>query len=1060
MDISDYLKQIAAKLATGIATEHSHRATLSDYVQSRFNSNDYIIINEAKRIACGQPDLTIYKGKTNHIEIGYIEAKDIGVDLNKEQKSAQCTRYKASLENFILTNHYDFIFFKRGEKVKEISIATLNTDLNTDKKSLTYHHDNFDELKNAIDNFLIYQGQKITDSQKLAAMMAKKAQMMRHVFMQALSTPDDDNHTLAEQFDAFQKILIHDLDYTQFADVYAQTITYGLFTARMYDDTPDDFSRSEAAGLIPRSNPFLRQLFDYIAGTNLDDRVVWIVDSLCDLLKLCVRDDILRAFSFKDGGQDPIIHFYEHFLGEYDKKLKKARGVWYTPQPVVNFIIRAIDDSLKTHFDLPDGIASTEKTNITVDGESREVHRVQLLDVATGTGTFMAQAIQHIYNAKFQHQQNLWNNYVDKHLLPRLHGFELLMASYTMCHFKINLLLDELGYTPKDPKKPKRLSVYLTNSLEEEHPSDNLPFARWLSDEANQASEIKRDMPIMVAFGNPPYRGESENKGDWIMGLMEAYKKEPDRQHKLQERNPKWINDDYVKFLRLAEYYIDKNQQGIVAYINAHGFLDNPTFRGMRWHLLTTFDQIYIIDLHGNTIKKETSPDGSKDENVFDIKQGVSINIFIKTNKKKSKQLARVHHYDCYGVRHDKYQFLNNNDLSSIAFTPLPHIAPMYFMAKKDFTLEAEYNKGFAVNALMPLNSVGITTARDHFTIHQNANDLKTTIKEFLNCSDNESARIQFHLGQDTQEWKVAYARQDLQDNINKIIPEKITYRPFDNRYTYYTGKTKGFHCRTRNEVMQHFVNGNNIGLMVGRQGQVVGSMTWNLIFITKNITDLNVYYRGGEQVFPIYLYPNTENGQKTTEKRIPNLNQEMIKKIEKYLKIPFITDHEDKESGDQSQFTPLDILDYIYAVLHSLSYREKYAEFLKIDFPRVPYPNNAKEFFNLCATGSELRQIHLLEHQCLNTPRYQYIGDGDNEVMKIDYKDGHVYINPNQRFEDVPQIAWDFYIGGYQPAQKWLKDRRGQILDYDDITHYQKIIIALSETHRIMQKIDKIFKP
>jgi predicted helicase len=1064
MEIYEYLNQIENKISTGGATEHTHRPILENYIKSCFKSDNFEIINENKRIACGQPDLTIYKKVAQtQIEIGYIEAKDIGVDLLKEQKTDQLTRYKQSLENLILTDYLSFHFFVRGENVKNITIATLNAD-----NSLTPHTEKFDEFKSAIDNFLIHKGQKITSSKKLSTLMAKKAQMMRYVFMQTLSQVENENdNTLFQQFNAFKRILIHDLTHEQFADVYAQTITYGLFTARMYDKTPETFSRGEARDLIPRSNPFLRQLFDYIAGANLDNRVVWIVDSLCDLLRLCARDDILRDFTFKDGGQDPIIHFYEHFLSEYDASLRKARGVWYTPLPVVNFIMRAIDDSLKADFNVNDGIASTEKIKIKI-GETnnpsesdlfaveKEIHRVQLLDVATGTGTFMAEAIQQIHKNKFKNQQALWNNYVDEHLLPRLHGFELLMASYTMCHFKINLLLQELGYIEKNENNPKRLSVYLTNSLEEYHPDSDTLFASWLSHEANEASNIKRDMPIMVAFGNPPYSGESVNKGDWIMKLMDDYKREPNSKQKLQERNPKWINDDYVKFMRFGQYFIEKNGEGILAYINPHGFLDNPTFRGMRWHLLKTYDKIYTIDLHGNSKKKETCPDGAKDENVFDIQQGVSINIFIKTGKKQKGDLAKVHHYDLYGLRHDKYYFLNHNSLSTIPFTELPNIHPMYFMVQKDFALEKKYKQGFSVNQLMPLNSVGIVTARDKFTIHENKDDLIKTVKEFLSCDDDE-ARIKFDLGKDVRDWKIPYARADLVKNIDirHTKPQKITYRPFDNRYTYYTGNSKGFHCMPRGEVMKHFIDRDNLGLIYTKI--IPKNHDYNRLFVSKYIIDGHII-SDATYISPLYLYPDTEQNQTSSERRLANLDRDIVKNIEKSLKLPFVDDHESKKQGDETVFTPLDILDYIYAVLHCPLYREKYAEFLKIDFPHVPYPQNAKGFFELVKYGGELRSIHLLENDCVNHFITAFNASGDNEVVKPKYKDGHVYINKEQRFDNVPDVAWNFYIGGYQPAQKWLKDRKGKSLNYDDLVHYQKIIVVLTKTHEIMKKIDDIF--
>ncbi|HRO08537.1 MAG TPA: N-6 DNA methylase [Saprospiraceae bacterium] len=406
-----------------------------------------------------------------------------------------------------------------------------------------------------------------------------------------------------------------------------------MFAARLHDPTLPTFSRQEAAELIPKSNPFLRKLFGYIAGPDIDDRIKWIVDSLVEIFLACNVEEILKNYGKSTKMEDPIIHFYETFLSEYDPKLRKARGVWYTPQPVVNFIVWAVDEILKTEFDLPQGLADTSKTKIKVDVQGKkveqEVHKVQILDPATGTGTFLAEVVKHIHK-KFEGQQGIWSNYVETHLLPRLNGFELLMASYAMAHLKLDLLLTETGYKPT---KDQRFRVYLTNSLEEHHQDTGTLFANWLSTEANEANHIKRDNPVMVVIGNPPYSGESANKGEWIMNLMEDYKKEPGGKEKLKERNPKWINDDYVKFLRYGQHYIEKNGEGILAFINPHGFLDNPTFRGMRWNLMKTFDKIYTIDLHGNAKKKETAPDGSSDQNVFDIMQGVSINIFVKKKK-------------------------------------------------------------------------------------------------------------------------------------------------------------------------------------------------------------------------------------------------------------------------------------------------------------------------------------------------------------------------------------------------------------------------------------------
>lgn len=627
MTISEYIEKINLEYKTGIATEHSFRGFLQQLIESI--APEIKATNEPKRQKCGAPDYILTK---NNIPIGFIEAKDIGDnDLDgKNKNKEQFNRYKASLNNLIFTDYLDFHFYRNGELISKIEIGEITT------KGIKPLTDNFAIFENQIKDFCIHIGQTITSSKQLAEMMAGKARLLADVIEKSLNSDDanKEDSTLKDQMMAFKEVLIHDISPKEFADAYAQTIAYGMFAARLHDPTLPTFSRQEAAELIPKSNPFLRKLFNHIAGPDIDDRIKWIVDGLVEIFLACNVEEILKNYGKSTKMEDPIIHFYETFLSEYDPKLRKARGVWYTPQPVVNFIVRAVDHILKTEFDLPQGLADTSKTKIKVEEQGREiereVHKVQILDPATGTGTFLAETIKFIHK-KFEGQQGIWSNYVETHLLPRLNGFELLMASYAMAHLKLDLLLTETGYTPTNNQ---RLRVYLTNSLEKYHNDTDTLFASWLSTEANEANRIKRDTPVMCVIGNPPYSGESANKGNWIMERMEDYKKEPGGKTKLNERNPKWINDDYVKFLRYGQYYIEKNGSGILAFINPHGFLDNPTFRGMRWNLLQTFDKIYTIDLHGNAKKKETAPDGTPDENVFDIMQGVSINIFVKTGNK------------------------------------------------------------------------------------------------------------------------------------------------------------------------------------------------------------------------------------------------------------------------------------------------------------------------------------------------------------------------------------------------------------------------------------------
>lgn len=1075
MTTQHYVESINSRFKLGNATEHTFRGDLAQLIETLVP--DIVATNEPKRQKCGAPDYILTR---KEIPIGFIEAKDIGdKDLDGTKKTGnkeQFDRYKASLENLIFTDYINFHLYRNGEFVTKISIAEV---MGNQIKALP---ENFSTFENLIQDFALYVGQTIKSPKKLAEMMAGKARLLADIISNALISDEDtrSNSSLRDQMEAFKEILIHDITPKGFADVYAQTIAYGMFAARLHDATLPTFSRQEAAELIPKSNPFLRKLFGYIAGPDLDDRIKWIVDSLVDIFLACNVEEILKDYGKSTKMENPIIHFYETFLSEYDPKLRKARGVWYTPAPVVNFIVRAVDDILKTEFHLSQGLADTSKTKITLNTQNfnkkkqkyetvdQEVHKVQILDPATGTGTFLAEVVKHVHQ-KFAGQQGIWSNYVEKNLIPRLNGFELLMASYAMAHLQLDLLLKDTGYKATSDE---RLKIYLTNSLEESHPDTNTLFASWLSDEANEANRVKRDTPVMVILGNPPYSGESANKGEWIMKLMEDYKKEPGGKEKLKERNPKWINDDYVKFIRYGQHFIEKNGSGILAFINPHGFLDNPTFRGMRWNLLKTYDKIYTIDLHGNSKKKEVSPDGSADQNVFDIMQGVSINLFIKTGKKKETELGQVFHYDLFGKREIKYDFLIENSFKEIDFKLLPNIAPNYFFVNKDFGVQEEYDEGFKVNKIFLLNNVGIVTARDHFTIHQTKEELEKTINEFLILHDEE-ARQKFTLGKDVRDWQVGFAKKDLLQNYpdkGKFV--KISYRPFDEKWTFYTGNSKGFYCYPRKDVMQHFIYDENVGLAIGRQGQAANNDFWDVVSVVNKITDFNFYRRGGEQIFPLYLYPET-NGQISiveTSERVPNLNMEIVEKIAKDLGLHFSPERPDysKQTEETNQFYPEDILDYIYAVLHSPSYREKYKEFLKIDFPRVPYPKDAKTFWKLVELGKQIREIHLLESPVVEHYITQYPIDGDNIVEKpmfviqngakqSEESLGNVYINSTQYFANVPVTAWNFYIGGYQPAQKWLKDRKGRVLDFEDILHYQKIIVALFETDRLMKEVDKV---
>lgn len=1062
MTINQYIENINQRYKLGNATEHTFRGDLQQLIESM--APGIRATNEPKRQTCGAPDYILTKGD---IPVGFIEAKDLGdKDLEGAKKTGnkeQFDRYKASLSNLIFTDYLDFHFYQDGQFVTKIQIGEIKGN------KIEPLQDNFNSFTNLILNFCTHVSQTIKSSQKLAVMMAAKARLLADIIERALLSDEEtnENSTLKDQMTAFQQILIHDITPKGFADVYSQTIAYGMFAARLHDPTLPTFSRQEASELIPKSNPFLRKLFGYIAGPDIDDRIKWVVDSLVDIFLACNVEELLKNYGKTTKTEDPIIHFYETFLSEYDPKLRKARGVWYTPQPVVNFIVRAVDDILKTEFNLPNGLADKSKTTIKVNLQEtdkrfkdntktieQEVHRVQILDPATGTGTFLAEVIKQVHK-QFEGQKGIWTSYVEKDLLPRLNGFELLMASYAMAHLKLDLLLTETGYKPTTDQ---RFKVYLTNSLEESHPDTGTLFANWLSSEANEANQIKRDTPVMCIIGNPPYSGESANKGEWIMKLMEDYKKEPGGKEKLKEQNSKFINDDYVKFLRYGQYFIEKNGSGVLAFINPHGFLDNPTFRGMRWNLLKTYDKIYTIDLHGNAKKKETNIDGSVDANVFDIEQGVSINIFVKTAAKKSNELGQVFHFDLFGKRELKYDFLLINNLKSIDFKKINNLKPNYFFTSKVFE-DNGYSKGFLIPDLFPLNSLGLLTKRDDLSVDFDENSLVQKIEYFLDdTKTTEEVCKKFGLvTKDKDKWDANITRNNVQKSEIKTQIRNFQYRPFDNRKVIYNPY---FVARPNTKVLSNFKN-ENTGLIICRQGQAVGGDEWNVIFICKYLVDQNIYRRGGGTIFPLYLYPQS-TGQQTieqTNKRTPNLNLAIVDRIAKDLGLWFAPERPDysTQTEETDQFYPIDILDYIYAVLHSPTYREKYKEFLKIDFPRVPYPTNKKTFWALVELGSELRELHLLTSLKVNKYITQYPIDGTNTVGKIKYQDGRVFINETQYFDLVPETAWTFYIGGYQPAQKWLKDRKDRTLDIDDILHYQKMIVALTETDRIMKEIDKI---
>lgn len=746
MTLAPYLKAIENELAAGRATEHTHRPALKTLVESL--GSGITATNEPKRVECGAPDYIVTKGQ---IPLGYIEAKDVGVSLDIAEKSEQLGRYRESLGNLILTDYLEFRWYVRPERTKTNDYPTAQHRLTARIASvgkngkLRLEKNGEAEVLQLLDAFLAAQVPTVQSAKELATRMAKLAQLIRDIIRKAV-TDEEAKGTLHQQMEGFREVLIHDLSEEQFSDMYAQTICYGLFAARCNAKGSEHFTREHAAYDLPKTNPFLRKMFNHIAGPELDERIAWAVDDLAELLHRTRISDILADFGKSTRREDPVVHFYETFLAAYDPKMREARGVYYTPEPVVSYIVRSIDHILKTDFKLFAGLADSSKITIkSPDGNGKaDVHKVLILDPATGTGTFLYGVINHIFES-FKKNRGMWSGYVSEHLLPRLFGFELLMAPYAVAHMKLGLLLDQTGY---DFQTDERLRVYLTNTLEEAHETSKMPlFTQWLAQEANEASKIKEEAPVMVVLGNPPYSGESMNKGDWIRDLIQDYMY-VDGKHLREKGKKNWLQDDYVKFIRFAQWRIEETGYGVLSLITNHAYLDNPTFRGMRQSLIETFDDIYVLDLHGSSKKKERAPENLEDKNVFDIQQGVAISIFVKRGGVK-KKIVKVNHAELWGLREiydqdvhgervltgGKYHWLWNNEISSTNWSELQPRSPFYLFIPQNTELLGEYERGWKITDMMPLNGAGITTARDHFAIDFDDTQLRKRLELFRDPS-------------------------------------------------------------------------------------------------------------------------------------------------------------------------------------------------------------------------------------------------------------------------------------------------------------------------------------
>ncbi len=813
MSLTEYRRDVRATHGTGQATEHSYRPALQTLLEAL--SNDIKAINEPTQADYGAPDFIVQR---RQVPIGHIECKDVGTNLDAVEESEQVKRYREALPNLVLTDYLEFRWFANGDRR---ATARLGRFDGNGRWHLAADGD--DAVRQLLADFYDAQIPVVGQPAELARRMASKTRLLRSAIEQVLTGDADGAPALAGLHASYREVLINDLSVTDFADMQAQTAAYGLFAARCLHSGPaDTFSRQSA--VFADTTPFLRDVFVHIAGPNADSRIAWIIDDLALLLAKADMAAVLEDFGTATRQEDPIVHFYEDFLAAYDPELREMRGVYYTPEPVVSYIVRSVDWVLRDRFGLSDGLANTATVDVAMEeGGTQTLPRVLVLDPAAGTGTFLREVVSHIRDDLAKRGlAGAWSSYVPEHLLPRLFGFELLMAAYTICHLKLAMEIsgDSERFTLPTGE---RLGVFLTNSLTEAHEDASGPmFAAEIVREAREADAVKRDHPVMAVIGNPPYSGHSANKGKWISDLMRGRDTDDSQNYfsvdgePLDERNPKWLNDDYVKFIRFAQWRINQTGEGVLGFVTNHSYLDNPTFRGMRQSLLETFDEIWLLDLHGNSKRKERSPDGSQDQNVFDIQQGVAIGIFVKTSD-DSDGHATVRHADLWGRRGDattgKYAWLAEHDIERTSWQEVAPQAPDYFFVPRDYALLAEYEAGWKLADIAPVKSVGVVTARDKIAIQWSDADMRRVAADFVDLPE-DTARERYNLGPDSQDWTVAAAQDDIRthDDAGQHI-KPVLYRPFDTRSTYFTGTTSGFICRPRTDVMRHMLAGPNLGL-------------------------------------------------------------------------------------------------------------------------------------------------------------------------------------------------------------------------------------------------------
>ncbi len=1036
-----YFQELFAIHQTGIGREESYYSALKSLLEAvcaaMGKRADVIVL--PKKTEAGNPDFLIRTPKGEII--GLLEAKSFETEhLDPIETSDQLKRYRKAFPNLLLTNFFEFRLYRDGDLVDTVQIGRPFV---MRKLKSVPPIENAEKFEKLLHRFLDYSFPEIKTAKQLAVSLAHKTQYLRDQILAELETEgaQEGRQMLESFFDSFQKNLISSLTIQQFSDLFAQTVTYGLFSSRSRSDK--SFTYKQAFDLIPPTIGILRSVFRFISSVDHSQQMYVIIAEIAQVLAVSDIDRIIESFHKEGKGRDPIVHFYETFLAEYDPHLRKSRGVYYTPEPVVHFITRSVHILLKEKFAKPDGFATPGVT---------------VLDPASGTLTFPAEAIRlSVDEYKGKYGDGDLKNFIESHILQDFYAFELMMAPYAVGHLKIGFVLHELGYEFARKKKNERFHLYLTNTLEMKQPVTLPgPLEQALAEETKEALKVKERIPIMVVIGNPPYSGISYNTDKWILEQIETYKTVDGKP--LGERNPKWLQDDYVKFFRFARWKIEQTGAGVLGFITNHAWLDNPTFRGMRASLLNTFDELYILNLHGSTLKKEKTPEGGKDENVFDIQPGVAIAILVKLSKSIKK---KVFYSDEWGLREEKYNYLESHDIGSVKWKAIEPKSPEYYFVSRNEKGFQAYKQFWKVTDVFPLNSVGIVTGRDEFVIDDNRQALEARIRVFRESKDSDSfIKESFGLkDKPASRWAVSKSRKALQDDKDwERRFTRILYRPFDEKWLFYH---PALIERSRSEVMQHMMKP-NFALLTHKREEL--NIPYSHFLVSEGISEHGCLSgKTTNYHFPLYRYldePKQQDifsGQKKLDlkgvqrplkgesDREPNIAQKVFDELQKtYGKQP----------------SPEDIFQYIYAVLYSNTYRKKYHEFLKTDFPRVPFAKDYKLFQKLAKLGSALVELHLLKSPDLAVPAVKFNGTGDNLVETLKYveKEKRVYINEKQYFEPVEYDVWNYYIGGYQVLDKWLKDWKGKHLSSEGVKHFARVATVLGKTIEIQKDIDDLY--